>query len=114
LHLDINVILHGSGLIGLVIFIFFFAEVLVLFLKIGFQPETTTDRIIWSTFLTFYLAMLFLIFSGGMTTVTHNMIGSIIMGATLGLMSSQRKLTDNQNNPKILKPFSFDWPKRAT
>jgi hypothetical protein len=29
-------------------------------------------------------------------------------------MSSQRKLTDNQNNPKILKPFSFDWPKRAT
>lgn len=114
LHLDINVILHGSGLIGLVIFIFFFAEVLVLFLKIGFQPETTTDRIIWSTFLTFYLAMLFLIFSGGMTTVTHNMIGSIILGATLGLMSSQRKLTDNQNNPKILKPFSFDWPKRAT
>lgn len=106
LHLDINIMLHGAGLFGLMLFVLFHAELALTFLQLRAPLSTDTDRLLEATFLSTALSMVLLTFSGGMAAVTHNMVASILAGSCLAALSARRKqefrkITDGPPKPML-------------
>jgi hypothetical protein len=90
LHLDTNIVLHGSGIIGLLIFISIYMRLFHKFLVTKTRLPSAIDTNLAGVFISMFLSHLFLIISGGMVTVTFNMISSLYMGGILGLYRSAR------------------------
>lgn len=107
LHLDINIILHGAGLLGLLLFILFHAELLVTFFRLRPRPVSTMHRMIEATCVATMLSMVMLIFSGGMAAVTHNMIASLLIGTCLAAMAKTRHAQELRNTDAVPKPRLF-------
>jgi hypothetical protein len=101
IHLDINTVLHGSGVIGLLLFIGFYIQLYRLFLKYKRKINFIENRLLISTFYGLYFSSIFLLFSGGMTTITFNLISALYMGGILGYF---RNLISSQNiyNDKMI------------
>jgi hypothetical protein len=90
LHLDTNIVLHGSGIIGLLIFVSIYMRLFHKFLVTKTRLPSAIDTNLAGVFMSMFLSHLFLIISGGMVTVTFNMISSLYMGGILGLYRSAR------------------------
>ena len=81
LHLDLTVMLHGSGLLGLLLYLVFYFELFFRYLRTSTgirSPE------IHAAFLGYFASLVFLLFSGGMTSVTFNMMAALYIGSILG------------------------------
>ena len=98
LHLDINLMLHGSGIVGLLLFILFYAEWFKTFLSVRTKILTDEDRVREATFVSVFLSLILLAFSGGMAAVTHNMIASLVAGSCLAGMAAAK---NNRTTPNL-------------
>lgn len=101
LHVDYNRILHGSGIIGLGIYILLYVIILRTFYFYYRRNNTPHKKYIKSLFLTYYILSLFISFSGQMDDVTFRSILFIIMGASIGIMKNKIK------RKPINIPYSF-------
>jgi hypothetical protein len=124
LHLDTNVILHGSGLVGLILYLLSYLQIFMKYSVLKTRLDTRIDKNLTAAFLGIYLSLLFLLISGGMTTITFNLIAFLYMGAILGLyrsalagtlkpMSSDRSLSDTvvSSNGRLIsrpKPYIYE------
>lgn len=81
LHLDLTVILHGSGIVGLLLFLTFFGELFFRYLRTW---RGMPGPNIHAAFLGYFGSLVFLLFSGGMTSVTFNMMAALYIGSILG------------------------------
>lgn len=84
LHLDTNIVLHGSGVVGLALLILFYILLYLKFYSLRAKIRLSDHKNLVATFLGMFLSHLFIIISGGMSSVTFNMISYLYMGATLG------------------------------
>jgi hypothetical protein len=91
LHLDLNVLLHGAGIIGLFLLIAIYAEIIVKYFYFKVKLHVPNEKLLISAFLGIYLSHLFLLFSGGLLQVTFNMISFLYMGCILGLFRKVKK-----------------------
>jgi len=107
LHLDVNIILHGSGIIGLVLFILFYSELILTYFKNRVTPASVKEKITEATFISVLACMLMLIFSGGLTAVTHNMMASLIAGACLKQITISRSAGSIHHYRPTEKDFLF-------
>jgi hypothetical protein len=101
LHLDINIILHGAGIVGLILFFLFYSELILTYFKNRITPISVKEKITEATFVSVLFCMLMLVFSGGLTAVTHNMMASLIAGACL------RQITSSGSTRPAEKDFLF-------
>lgn len=109
LHLDINLILHGSGLIGLILFILFYSELVFTFFKWKARRKNPASRLTEATGGAIIASLIVLTFSGGMLAVTHQMIACLITGACLGNMASGRFI----NRKSTSESKSYLFPNQA-
>lgn len=91
LHLDTNIVLHGSGMVGLLLFIFIYIRLFHKFVVTKTRLSIPNEHNLAGVFFSMFLSHLFLIISGGMVTITFNMISSLYMGGILGLYRSAHK-----------------------
>ena len=91
LHLDLNLMLHGAGLIGLILLILFYAHILHKYFLLKIKLGLPNEKLIHATFLGMYFSHIFLLFSGGMLSITFNIISMMYMGAILGLFANKRR-----------------------
>ena len=107
LHLDINVFLHGSGIIGLILFTLFYLELVFNFLKYQSVRLNSKSRLIEATGAAVILPLTLLPFSGGMLAVTHQMIAGLIAGTCLRLMAKhyqRNNLIESEDKPLVFSP----------
>jgi hypothetical protein len=90
LHLDLNLMLHGAGLVGLILFVLFYAHILHKYYSLKIKLDLPNEKLLHASFLGMYFAHIFLLFSGGMLSITFNLISMMYMGAILGLFRSRR------------------------
>jgi hypothetical protein len=75
------------------------------------------EKLLHAAFLGIYFAHLFLLFSGGMLSVTFNIISMMYMGAILGLFRNKRQelkslgIRDNVKSNGFEKPV-ISYPKK--
>jgi hypothetical protein len=91
LHLDFNILLHGAGLIGLTLWILFYFRLLHQFLRQKVPLGIPQEKMLITTYFAILVAHVFLVFSGGMLTLTFNLISFLYLGAILGLFRHQRE-----------------------
>lgn len=106
LHLDTNIVLHGAGLVGLILFLLVYVWLFHKFLVLKTQLDIPNNKNLTGVFISMFLSHLFLMISGGMVTVTFNMISSLYMGGILGLYRSAHLGT--------LEPIRDDQPTQNT
>jgi hypothetical protein len=92
LHLDLNILLHGAGLIGLVLLMLFYGKIFYTYMLLKTRLNLPQERLITGAFMGIFLSHIFLLFSGGMLNVTFNLISYLYMGAILGLYSNTRRM----------------------
>ena len=118
LHLDTNVILHGAGVVGLLLLISFYGTLYASYYSLRIRIQQSEFRNLIATFLGMYLSHLFILLSGGMSSVTFNMITSLYMGSILGyftsvVISRSRRVTqiersaENTSSTPVISPFIF-------
>jgi hypothetical protein len=88
LHLDVNIILHGAGMIGLILFLMIYVQLFTKFATLKTTLNLPNEKNFTAAFIAMFLSHLFLLISGGMITMTFNMISSLYMGGILGLYRS--------------------------
>lgn len=98
LHLDLNVMLHGAGIIGFGLLILFYVEIITKYIQLKVKLNLEQERLLIGCFLGMFFAHLFLLFSGGMLTITFNIISFLYMGAIMGLFKSGKLV---QSKPKV-------------
>ncbi|MFM9075393.1 MAG: hypothetical protein ACKORJ_07500 [Bacteroidota bacterium] len=94
LHLDFNILLHGSGLIGLTLWVLFYFRLLHQFLQQRVPLGIPQEKMLITTYFAILVAHVFLVFSGGMLTLTFNLISFLYLGAILGLFRHQHESND--------------------
>ena len=111
LHLDINVMLHGSGLIGLILFILFYTELVITFFRYRSTWSDGEGRLTEATAAAIILPLIMLTFSGGMLAITHQMIAAMVTGACLGNLASGsygRRTLFEKPKPAIFSQQNFE------
>lgn len=101
LHLDLNVVLHGSGIIGLILFLCFYLLLFVKFQSLVTRVRFQENKLLVCMFLGMFFAHVFCWFSGGMETVTFNMISAIYMGGIMGYfreLALTKNTYESENN----------------
>ena len=91
IHNDYNVVLHGSGLIGLVLFSLWPISLLIFFRKIRFFAKASFEDkkffdYINVTFISFLIIGYVFSMSGGINAILFNSVRVAIMGACLRLL----------------------------
>lgn len=85
IHLDLNIVLHGSGIVGLTIFILFYVVIYQKFLFYRVKGCVENEKLMAGAFMGIYWSHIFILFSGGFFTITFNLISYLYMGAILGV-----------------------------
>ncbi len=93
LHLDLNVMLHGAGIIGFGLIALFYVEIFTKYLAFKRKLELEQERLLIGCFLGMFFSHVFLLLSGGMLTVTFNVTSFLYMGAIMGLFKSAKMAT---------------------
>jgi hypothetical protein len=100
LHLDLNIMLHGAGVIGLLLLILFYLKLFYKFIILKVKLNLPNERMLLSAFIGMYLSHLFVLLSGGISVMSFNLISYLYMGAILGLFRSARMGTLPEINEK--------------
>jgi hypothetical protein len=88
IHLDINIVLHGSGIIGLLLFLGYYVQLIYKYSVYRRGVNFDDNKPLIYAFNGLFISNIFLLFSGGMTVITFNMISALYMGAILGYFRS--------------------------
>jgi len=95
LHVDYNIILYGSGVTGLLIYILFYMLLYKKSKKIMYSlPKKTYYTTLKSTFYVIYFISIVVSFSGGMHSITFRAIMFIYMGAILGFIQNSKNRSE--------------------
>ena len=81
-HSDTAKLLYGTGLIGLVIYLLIYGQLLYMILKI---PKVRILNEYRSAALTIWIISLFVSFNGSITLVTFRTMSFLLMGAFIGM-----------------------------
>jgi hypothetical protein len=90
LHLDVNIIMHGSGVVGLIIFLLIYVRLYSKYNAIKTRVPLPNEKNMIGAFMAMFLSHMFLLISGGMITMTFNLISALYMGGIMGLYRSAR------------------------
>ncbi len=101
LHLDLNVILHGSGIIGLILLLSFYGNLFYKSFMMKAKLDHQNEKLLIGAFFGMYFSHLFLLISGGMLTITFNIISYTYMGGILGLY--RNKMAEDKIEKKLMK-----------
>ncbi len=88
LHVDFNRILHGSGILGLSMYLLIYILILQTFLFYYKRSRLENKKELKALFLTYYFLSLFISFSGQMDDMTFRSVLFIIMGAGIGILKN--------------------------
>lgn len=103
LHLDFNILLHGAGLVGLILWILFYFRLFHQFIRQRVPLGIPQEKMLITTYFAILIPHVFLVFSGGMLTLTFNLISFLYLGAILGLFRHRREqLEAGAERPKGL------------
>jgi hypothetical protein len=92
LHIDYNRILHGSGILGLGLYLLMYLLVFKTFYFFYKRSKLKIKKDIRALFLTYYILSLFISFSGQMDDLTFRSVLFIIMGGCIGLLRGNTNL----------------------
>jgi hypothetical protein len=103
IHNDYNVILHGSGVVGLILFViwplplFIFYRKIKIYAKFNFEDKKLFDYMS-VTFVSFLIMGYIISFSGGVNAILFNAIRMAVLGAVLRIFfeHSKKHLQTNQ------------------
>lgn len=88
LHVDYNLILHGSGIIGLVLYSIIFYRIFSTFLYYKKRiPKELCYKELCAIFISLFLLSLFISLIGGMKVITFRSIIFMYLGAILGIFN---------------------------
>ncbi len=91
IHADINIIVSGAGLVGLLLYFMFYIRTISVFFKFKNRSIYIKDlKLIWVTCIALILASMAVSFSSGLLSVTYRSAVFAILGASAGLLSSRR------------------------
>jgi hypothetical protein len=108
IHNDYNALLHGSGLVGLVFFLFVQFNILYMYINIKnklarsskfLHIQTKTRSMLNYIFPAFFVMGLLLMFSGGIYAYLFNIIRYLVLGSTLGYL--YKLYYSVTNNPHV-------------
>ena len=108
IHSDYNAILHGSGIVGMFLYLFWQIALYLFFIKIKyFAKANFTDQglfdILNVLFVNFLLVGLIIAISGGINAVLFNSIRVVILGAILRILyDAAKKYLENQKKQSIV------------
>lgn len=87
IHVDYNKLIHGTGLIGLVLYIMIFLNMFLKFIKYrNALPDEPYFDNIKSVFIMLLVIILVIGFSGGILAISYRAVLLIYMGSILGIM----------------------------
>jgi hypothetical protein len=94
LHVDINIVLFSTGIIGLLVYIFIYIGILMKFKMLYKYFENDKSFLIVICRLIFYslfLASVAMSFSGGFSAITYRSSTFLILGSIIGYLSFKNK-----------------------
>ena len=91
LHLDFNILLHGAGLMALFLWALFYFRLFHQFVRQRLPLQIPQEKMLITTYFAILIPHVFLVFSGGMLTLTFNLISFLYLGAILGLFRHRRQ-----------------------
>lgn len=96
LHTTFAIFLHGTGLVGLILFILIHIEILVRFRKVSKLNNGDTEyqhfvNLLKPIFYALYVSSMTILISGGVLGITHRIIFFFIAGAIIGFLEIQKK-----------------------
>ena len=108
IHSDYNAILHGSGVIGMFLYLFWQIALYLFFIKIKFFAKANFNDqglfdILNVLFVNFLLAGLIIAISGGLNAVLFNSIRVVILGAVLRILyNAAKKYLENKKKQSFV------------
>jgi O-antigen ligase len=106
LHSDYNVILHGSGIFGLILFLYTYYIIIRHFLRLKKRLRSLAIynkymRYLDPIFISFILVSLWLSFAGGISGVVYNALKNAVLGGIIGYYTN---ICLRNNQGKLLSP----------
>jgi len=104
LHVDYNLILHGSGIIGLLLYFIMFYRIFSTFLNYKKRiPKASYYKKLCAIFISLFVLSLFISVYGGMKVITFRSINFMYLGAILGIFNKLSMKKIEKKNHKIFK-----------
>lgn len=93
IHVDFNIILHGSGIIGLILYLSIFYKIYITYRKNKIKTlRNESLRKMYLVFLSLFMGLLIISFSGGLLSFSYRSIVFIYMGSLLSIIVKQYRL----------------------
>lgn len=105
IHNDYMVLLNGSGLVGLFLYLFLFVKLYFIFLRI-YQKDRKQLKELYVFFVLLMMTSLLISFNGGMAAIGYRSIGFIYLGSLLGIAENtikQKQFAESKINNSIKK-----------
>ncbi len=97
LHIDYNVILHGTGLIGLILYVLIFIDIYRKYLMYAkYIPDETYFHELKAIFKIMFILTLIVALNGGIFSVSYRTIIFLYLGSILGIFNKYYKYRDQQ------------------
>lgn len=91
LHVDYNIIAHGSGLVGIVLYLLLLLRIFILFNKTRIkQYHDNFSQLIWTIGISLLITSTIISFSSGLLAVTYRLSLFAVLGAIHGVLSYNR------------------------
>jgi len=98
LHMGFTTLLHGSGIVGLFLYLIFHILMLIQFKKYSRSFNSNFDHYMKACFYALLLGTFFLLFSGGLTVMTFRLMTYLFLGFSLGYYLRLSSATNNVKN----------------
>ena len=96
LHIDYNVILHGTGLIGLILYLLIFVDIYKKYsLYVKFIPDEIYFHELKAIFKIIFILIFIVAFNGGIFAVSYRTIIFLYIGSILGIFHKYYKYRDS-------------------
>ncbi len=105
LHIDYNIILHGSGLVGLLLYLFIFYRLYKTEIRVRKKvPQNVFNTTVHAVFMSLLFSTMFISMVGGMHIITFRSISFLYLGGFLGMYREQlrylrRKRQESESEP---------------
>ena len=107
IHLDMNIVLHGTGVVGLTLLILYHIVLYRRFLQYRVKGIVENERLMAGAFMSMFWSHIFLLFSGGFFTITFNLISHLYMGSILGVYKRAKQAKEAQQLMEIKNNFEL-------
>ncbi len=89
LHLDLTVILHGSGIIGLILYFLVHIQMIRMYFRIKKKLPSNSFNSSKAIFVGIFASIIMLFFSGSLDAMSFRIVAFLYLGGILGVFSSE-------------------------